>query len=853
MMSWLQAHFGNGDAPAAPVQLVMPGELPEAAPSSDPLEVAPSPASQPPSSTIKVAVLLDGDADVFTSAYLLKGFRGGRSAALDLRNKVNSLVHNRYRQLAGALARPPEVYIVAQSFLNMAGLSNHLRGVDLRSFAQGFSSSGLAFSMIDVGNLKQAADDAIKAHLPFLLATCDVVLLGGSHDGGYAADLVRLDPEVLRTKVLLLRTTDFAAERILELGLDEIRFEGLFDGTDPSSGRKPAFLTRASAPAVPFFASTSNAPFQPFRKPSLPGGPVTTTAASTVKPPIAASYSSTVALKPNGPVASSSSSASQISVARPSTVPPAPAPQPYAPLVLVLRDFASRGQRRPSRADVEHALRVRYPALGGYLRRYALEAALKGLIRLGKGDKVGEGWVELVEEEADKAVQLGGQGQEDGKTVNGAGGKGPVASTSTSPAPPLAVGTSSASSTSAISTASTPAAPATRFLPLLALLESQRKAGRTRPLRSLMGQILAKSHPGLYPHFTTYCREAASEGLVRMGVGEVNGSEWIELASNTPTTATGSAPSTSSPFVIPSTFDPLVSVLLSSSSPMPRAAVEVEMDALASRPYEPGKFKLYVARAEQARVVDTSFKDKEGEPLVKLKSAARAVAMREKKRFERVQNTSMATPSVTSSSSTFVVPPAFSPLVAVLRNLSTPTAAWTVVGDKLNKVIPMPYEVGRFRAYVERAEQAGVVETGKMDKEGQHWMRLTSSARAASSASHKAAKSASTTSASTSTVSTSTFTIPSVFLPLVTVLLGSSALAPSWAHIGIQLSHLKPVPYEVGKLKVYVEQAEQAGIVETGKPGGAEQNWMKLTGAARAAAQSSSTGEEVATSQGSVA
>lgn len=205
-------------------------------------------------------------AEQFTSAYLLKGYRGGRSAALDLRNKVNSLVHNRYRQVAGPLARPPEVYVVAQSFLNMVGLSNHLRCVDLRSFAQGFSSSGLAFSMIDVGSQKQAADEAIKAHLPFLLATCDVVLLGGSHDGGYAADLLRLDPEVLRTKVLLLRTTDFAAERILELGLDEVRFEGLFDGTDPSSGRKPGTSSlppcssrrsRATSTLTPFFLSYS--------------------------------------------------------------------------------------------------------------------------------------------------------------------------------------------------------------------------------------------------------------------------------------------------------------------------------------------------------------------------------------------------------------------------------------------------------------------------------------------------------------------------------------------------------------------------------------------------------------------
>ncbi|GAA5841174.1 hypothetical protein JCM9279_000566 [Rhodotorula babjevae] len=723
----------------------MPGDLPDAAASSlsPDLEADPSTDSHQPPPTIKVAVLLDGDADFhFTSAYLLKGYRGGRSAALDLRNKVNALVHNRYRQVAGALARPPEVFIVAQSFFNMVGLSNHLRSVDLRTFAQGFSSSSLAFSMVDVGSQKQAADDAIKAHLPFLLATCEVVLLGGSHDGGYAADLLRLDPEVLRTKVVLLRTTDFAAERILELGLDEVRFEGLFDGTDPSSGRKPAFLARASAPAVPFFASNAMVPFQPVRKPSLPGG---TSAASTLKPPPSAWYSSAVALRSNGLVASASSAPPKNSTTTEASTAPAPAPEPYAPLVLVLRDFASRGQRRPSRADVEQALRVRYPALRGYFKRYALEAALKGIIRLGKGETVAAAWVELVEEAAGPAVQQGEQGKEEIKSVAAAGGTssgasraplsvetphGPlldpaVASTSTSPAPPPVLTVSSTStSTPAPSTTTISSTPATqsRFMPLIALLESQRRAGRARPLRSLLGQILAKSHPDLYAHFTTYCREAASEGLVRMGVGKVNGSEWIELASNMPMITTSNS---------------------------------------------------------------------------------------------------------TAASSSFFIPPSFVPLVSVLRSMPGQSGTWTTIGEKLNKVKPMPYAPGNFRAYVERAEQEG------------------SSAKAAAGPSSNPVESTSATltssSPSSATANTSTFTIPPAFLPLVTVILDCSWPAPSWVHVGKQLNKLDSLPYEKGKLKAYVERAEEAGIVETGEPVEGQQ-WMKLTAAARAAVQLSASG-----------
>lgn len=40
-------------------------------------------------------------------------------------------------------------------------------------------------------------------------------------------------------------------------------------------------------------------------------------------------------------------------------------------------------------------------------------------------------------------------------------------------------------------------------------------------------------------------------------------------------------------------------------------------------------------------------------------------------------------------------------------------------------MIPIPYEQGKFKVYVERAKTAGVIESGKMATEGQHWMRLT--------------------------------------------------------------------------------------------------------------------------------
>jgi len=62
-MIWLQAMFTGGTTPTSPVAPAMPGDLPDAAEPSVSLEVSSPDSVQPPPPTIKVAVLLDGDAD----------------------------------------------------------------------------------------------------------------------------------------------------------------------------------------------------------------------------------------------------------------------------------------------------------------------------------------------------------------------------------------------------------------------------------------------------------------------------------------------------------------------------------------------------------------------------------------------------------------------------------------------------------------------------------------------------------------------------------------------------------------------------------------------------------------------
>lgn len=57
-------------------------------------------------------------------------------------------------------------------------------------------------------------------------------MLGGSHDNGYSVAVQRLEAQQ-RRKIVLLRTSSYCAESILRLGLEEVRFEGLFEGRNP--------------------------------------------------------------------------------------------------------------------------------------------------------------------------------------------------------------------------------------------------------------------------------------------------------------------------------------------------------------------------------------------------------------------------------------------------------------------------------------------------------------------------------------------------------------------------------------------------------------------------------------------
>ncbi|KAL8292616.1 hypothetical protein RQP46_001228 [Phenoliferia psychrophenolica] len=178
----------------------------------------------------QTVVLLDGDADYFHSSYLSQGFMGGTRAAVELHRQVKAFIATK-DGVAGSTGCSD---VLALCFLNVSGLENYLH-LSLRPFVHGFNSSPFALSMVDTGGRSQSADESLKSedYLTFHITTTDYILMGGTHDGGYAATLHRLDPELVRRKVILLRTTPFCAPRLADFGLEEATFPGLFQGRDP--------------------------------------------------------------------------------------------------------------------------------------------------------------------------------------------------------------------------------------------------------------------------------------------------------------------------------------------------------------------------------------------------------------------------------------------------------------------------------------------------------------------------------------------------------------------------------------------------------------------------------------------
>jgi len=72
--------------------------------------------------------------------------------------------------------------------------------------------------------------------------------------------------------------------------------------------------------------------------------------------------------------------------------------------------------------------------------------------------------------------------------------------------------------------------PPERFQPLLAILAESKSAGRDQPLRCWVGEELRRRYTrSLYTSFRDYAADAERLGLVTLGKGAIEGTEWIRL------------------------------------------------------------------------------------------------------------------------------------------------------------------------------------------------------------------------------------------------------------------------------------------------------------------------------------
>ncbi|KAF8477414.1 hypothetical protein BDZ91DRAFT_757916 [Kalaharituber pfeilii] len=162
-----------------------------------------------------VAVLIDGDGMIFTEQLLMAG--GPAAAAAVLKHARNIAADSPF--LSSTSANSFEVLI--RIFANVNGLSEALRrrlpnvNFSFRDFTIGFSQPRSLVDWIDVGAGKEMADAKITGEIHFHLRNqnCKMLLLGVSHDNGYARVLSSLVADgVDERRVMLLEGTPFAKE-----------------------------------------------------------------------------------------------------------------------------------------------------------------------------------------------------------------------------------------------------------------------------------------------------------------------------------------------------------------------------------------------------------------------------------------------------------------------------------------------------------------------------------------------------------------------------------------------------------------------------------------------------------------
>ncbi|KAL7285296.1 hypothetical protein ACG7TL_000391 [Trametes sanguinea] len=181
-----------------------------------------------------ILCLIDGDGNIFSADLIKQGQAGGRQAAALLTKGLTDYLASIDPSDASVPAGRGQVWLTI--YCNKSGLVETLTGnavctvEEFEAFVLGFNQSSPLFSIVDVGNGKEAADSKIKECLRVFtrFPQTSKVFFGGAHDNGYTSTLNLLQNEGLLDKVVLLKGYKDLAHEINSLNLPELEIDGIF-------------------------------------------------------------------------------------------------------------------------------------------------------------------------------------------------------------------------------------------------------------------------------------------------------------------------------------------------------------------------------------------------------------------------------------------------------------------------------------------------------------------------------------------------------------------------------------------------------------------------------------------------
>ncbi|OTA65084.1 hypothetical protein K449DRAFT_260572 [Hypoxylon sp. EC38] len=235
-----------------------------------------------------IQVLIDGDGLFFKEQYIKQGVEGGRKAAEDLRKAIVDKF---------SYSKETAVEISVKVVANVPGLSKAMKRdgcveteTILYAFISGFNQGKASFDFVDVGHGKERTDAKILECTRFHLRNfnCKQVLLGISHDAGYASflgDIVHNDDTKQRITILEGSPT---VPDIVTTGISIVSFKNIFR-SEKLRFKSPS-LSTLSTPRIPsngasYAAITQIKGADPPPKITLPIPLKTATPAGPSKPP----------------------------------------------------------------------------------------------------------------------------------------------------------------------------------------------------------------------------------------------------------------------------------------------------------------------------------------------------------------------------------------------------------------------------------------------------------------------------------------------------------------------------------------------------------------------------------------